>query len=353
VEQLGDAPAALTEYRVLPPYFERCAATDPGPPLGIRRRTGRLPLSVGDRPVAREALTRLLYDAERVHGPHHAFPAEVRRTLARLGQVHGQTGRTALPDGHSRGACMDRRISRTLACAAVFTVALGVAGCKDTTIGASPSGAPASGGSTATTGSGPASTSAPDAPHGSALAAANALTVKGRAPKTGYSREQFGPAWADVDHDHCDTRDDILKRDLTQRSYRSDTKDCIVTGGTLADPYTGRRIVYKRGASKVDIDHTVALSDAWQKGARTWSKDRREDFANDPLNLLAVDASTNRGKGDGDTATWLPPNKGYRCSYVARQVAVKKKYGLWVTSAEKNAMRKVLDTCPKQPMPAG
>lgn len=241
---------------------------------------------------------------------------------------------------------MDRRISRTFACAAVLTVAFGAAGCKDTTLGADPSA-----GASAASG-GPASPAGP-APHGSALAAANALTIKGRAPKTGYSRDQFGPAWADVDHNHCDTRDDILARDLTQRSYRAGTKDCIVTGGTLADPYTGKRIVYKRGASKVDIDHAVALSDAWQKGAQQWSKDRREDFANDPLNLLAVDSSTNRRKGDGDTATWLPPDKAYRCSYVARQVAVKKKYGLWVTSAEKDAMRKVLNTCPKQPMPTG
>lgn len=241
---------------------------------------------------------------------------------------------------------MDRRISRTFACAAVLTVAFGAAGCKDTTLGADPSA-----GASAASG-GPASPAGP-APHGSALAAANALTIKGRAPKTGYSRDRFGPAWADVDHNHCDTRDDILARDLTQRSYRAGTKDCIVTGGTLADPYTGKRIVYKRGASKVDIDHAVALSDAWQKGAQQWSKDRREDFANDPLNLLAVDSSTNRRKGDGDTATWLPPDKAYRCSYVARQVAVKKKYGLWVTSAEKDAMRKVLNTCPKQPMPTG
>jgi hypothetical protein len=235
-----------------------------------------------------------------------------------------------------------RTTQALLACTAAAAATLSVAGCKATTQGADPTGG--------TTATGSAATSA--AP-GSALAAADALTVKGRAPKTGYSREQFGPAWADVDHNHCDTRDDILTRDLTQRTYRVGTKDCIVTGGTLADPYTGTRIVYKRGASKVDIDHAVALSDAWQKGAQQWSKDRREQFANDPLNLLAVDSSTNRRKSDGDTATWLPPNTAFRCPYVARQVAVKKKYGLWVSAAEKAAMRKVLNTCPKEPLPAG
>ncbi|WP_329368607.1 HNH endonuclease family protein [Streptomyces sp. NBC_00669] len=246
---------------------------------------------------------------------------------------------------------MGIRRTRALACTAVLAATLGVAGCKDTSLGADPTSSASSGGNTGATGGDPGAT--PSAAHGSALAAANALKVKGRAPKTGYSRDQFGPAWADVDHNHCDTRDDILQRDLTKKTYRAGTKDCVITGGTLADPYTGTRIVYKRGASKVDIDHAVALSDAWQKGAQQWSKDRREDFANDPLNLLAVDSSTNRRKSDGDTATWLPPNTSFRCSYVARQVAVKKKYGLSVTSAEQAAMRKVLNTCPKQLLPTG
>ncbi|MFG1809167.1 HNH endonuclease family protein [Streptomyces sp. NPDC049040] len=235
--------------------------------------------------------------------------------------------------------------TRTLVCTAVLAVALGgtLAGCKDPTEGAatgsaSPPGAGAPGG---------------HAGKGSALAAVGGLTVKGRAPKTGYSRERFGPAWSDTDHNHCDTRDDILKRDLRQTTFRDGAKKCIVTSGTLSDPYTGTHITYKRGASKVDIDHAVALSDAWQKGAQQWSDDKRTDFANDPLNLLAVDSSTNRRKSDGDTATWLPPNTGFRCAYVARQVAVKKKYGVWVTSAERDAMNKVLKGCPDEPLPTG
>ncbi|MEU6576223.1 HNH endonuclease family protein [Streptomyces sp. NPDC046805] len=187
---------------------------------------------------------------------------------------------------------------------------------------------------------------------GEALAAADALTVKGRAPKTGYSRERFGTAWADTDSNSCDTRDDILKRDLKQVKFTGGT--CKVTYGVLGpDPYSGKDITYRRGRSLVDIDHVVALSDAWQKGAKYWDPGKRIALANDPLNLIAVDASTNRGKGDGDTATWVPPNKTYRCTYVAAQVAVKKKYGLWVTDAEKAAMKKVLTTCPDQKLPTG
>ena len=91
--------------------------------------------------------------------------------------------------------------------------------------------------------------------------------------------------------------------------------------------------------------------DAWQKGAAQWPAGKRLAFANDPLNLLAVDAGTNRSKGDGDAATWLPPNKSYRCAYVARQVAVKAKYGLWVTAAERDAMVRVLSTCPGMRLP--
>lgn len=187
---------------------------------------------------------------------------------------------------------------------------------------------------------------------GAALTAAESLTVKGRAPKTGYDREKFGTAWADTDSNGCDTRDDILKRDL--KEVRFTAGDCKVSYGVLEpDPYSGKEVTYRRGRSQVDIDHVVALSDAWQKGAKYWDASKRIALANDPLNLIAVDASTNRGKGDGDTATWLPPNKGYRCVYVAAQVAVKKKYGLWVTAAEQAAMKKVLSDCPGQRLPTG
>lgn len=187
---------------------------------------------------------------------------------------------------------------------------------------------------------------------GAALAAAEELPVKGRAPKTGYERGKFGSAWADTDSNGCGTRDDILKRDLEEVKFTDGT--CKVSYGVLAsDPYTGKEIVFQRGRSQIDIDHVVALSDAWQKGAKYWDASKRIALANDPLNLLAVDASTNRAKGDGDTATWLPPDKGYRCEYVARQVAVKKKYELWVTDAEKDAMKRVLSACPDQDLPSG
>lgn len=187
---------------------------------------------------------------------------------------------------------------------------------------------------------------------GAALAAAEALPVKGRAPRTGYDRDNFGSPWADTDSNKCGTRDDILKRDLENVKFRGG--DCTVASGVLdPDPYTGADVTFVRGRSQVDIDHIVALSDAWQKGAQQWDASKRIALANDPLNLLAVDAGANRGKGDGDTATWLPPNKAYRCTYVAAQVAVKKKYGLWVTSAEQSAMKRVLTSCPDQKLPSG
>jgi hypothetical protein len=175
------------------------------------------------------------------------------------------------------------------------------------------------------------------------------LPVKGRAPKTGYSREQFGPAWSDVDHNGCDTRNDMLRRDLTALALRPGTRDCVVLSGVLADPYTATAINFRRGnatSTAVQIDHVVALSDAWQKGAQKLSPAQRLSFANDPLNLLAVDGPANQSKSDGDAATWLPPNKSYRCNYVARQISVKSSYGLWVTQAEHDAMARVLADCP-------
>jgi hypothetical protein len=185
-----------------------------------------------------------------------------------------------------------------------------------------------------------------------ALAAVDQLTVKGRAPMTGYDRGLFGAAWADVNRNACDTRDDILRRDLRQLTVRPGTHGCVITSGTLADPYTGAQIRYVRGHSRVDIDHVVALGDAWQMGAGRWALGERLSFANDPLNLLAVSASANRQKRDSDAASWLPRTKSFRCSYVARQVAVKLKYLLAATVAEQAAMRRVLDSCPALPLPA-
>ncbi len=199
-------------------------------------------------------------------------------------------------------------------------------------------------------------TPSPSEPAATALAAARELEVKGRAPRTGYERDLFGSGWVDTDRNGCDTRNDILARDLTGPTYRPGTRDCIVTSGTLADPFSGGTIAFVRGnetSTAVQIDHVVALSDAWQKGAQQWDTDTRVRFANDPLNLLAVDGTLNAQKGDGDTATWLPPHRSFRCAYVARQVGVKHTYGLWVTRAEQDAMVRVLGDCPQEPLPVG
>jgi hypothetical protein len=207
-------------------------------------------------------------------------------------------------------------------------------------------------------------TSAPTSPSaspgatpgaGTAAAALALLAVKGRAAKTGYSRDRFGSAWKDTDHNGCDTRNDVLRRDLASFVLKAGTHGCLVLSGGLHDSYTGRTINFVRGASTsaaVQIDHVVALSDAWQKGAAGWSTTKREQFANDSLNLVAVDGPTNASKGDGDAATWLPPAKGFRCQYVARQVAVKRTYGLWVTAAERDAIARVLASCPGQKLPS-
>ena len=184
-----------------------------------------------------------------------------------------------------------------------------------------------------------------------ATAIIETLAVKGRAAKTGYDRSSFSH-WRDPDRNGCDARNDTLRRDLTNLVIKSDSNGCKVLGGVLADPYSGKNIDFVFGASLVDIDHVVALSNAWQTGAFQFTNEIRLQFANDPLNLLAVSASLNRQKGDGDAATWLPPTKSYRCQYVARQIAVKKKYGLWVTKPEKVAMTTLLAKCPKEEIPS-
>ena len=180
------------------------------------------------------------------------------------------------------------------------------------------------------------------------------LAVKGRAPKTGYDRDALFGDWADPDGNGCDARNDVLARDLTNKVFGTGRDKCLVLSGTLVDPYSGKKFDFTRGqgtSALVPIDHVVAVSDAWQKGAFKWDEIKRVNFYNDPLNLIATQRSLNSQKGDGDAATWLPPLKSYRCTYIARQIAVKAKYSIWVTKAEKDAMVRILSACPKQLLP--
>ncbi len=175
------------------------------------------------------------------------------------------------------------------------------------------------------------------------------LPIKGRAPKTGYSRSQFGDGWAQIGS--CSMRDKIMARDFSKVVYASDA-DCAVIGGVLNDPYTATTIAFSRSKpSAVQIDHVIALSAAWQTGAQQLSPALRAQFANDPLELMAVDGPANMQKSDADAASWLPSSKQYRCRYIARQIAVKSKYQLWVTQAEHSVMKKIVATCPAQPLP--
>ena len=171
------------------------------------------------------------------------------------------------------------------------------------------------------------------------------LEVKGRAPKTGYTREEFYNGWPTVDG--CSLRQRIIRREFGETAVLD---GCTVAAGEFDEPYTGehRKYATKTEISKIQIDHVVALSDAWQKGAQNLTYDERNKLATDPLNLLAVDGVANQQKSDGDAATWLPSNKKFRCQYVARQVSVKYRYGLWVTEAEKQAILKVLSYCPNE-----
>ena len=199
----------------------------------------------------------------------------------------------------------------------------------------------------------PTATTAAEQP-GLAIASLETLPVKGRAPKTGYTRDQFGQAWADVDRNGCDTRNDILKRDLTSLTYKAKSRNCVVLSGTLLDRYSGESINFIRGnitSMEVQIDHVVAFSNAWQTGAFKLTAEQRKALANDPINLFAVKGRLNSQKGDGDAATWLPPLKSFRCAYVAQQIAVKAKYSLWVVPPEKAAMLSILAKCPTQKVP--
>ncbi len=177
------------------------------------------------------------------------------------------------------------------------------------------------------------------------------LAVRPPAPMTDYDRDHFGPAWSDDvrvegGHNGCDTRNDILRRDLDDLRVRPGTHGCLIEGGVFTEPYSGEEMEFIRGNADVHIDHVVALGDAWAKGAQELDEDTRRDLANDPRNLLAVDGSLNMQKGAADAASWLPPREEFRCDYARMQVEVKWVYDLWVTQAEHDALARELAACP-------
>ncbi|NII40201.1 hypothetical protein E9228_000820 [Curtobacterium flaccumfaciens] len=249
-----------------------------------------------------------------------------------------------------------RRRTRATVQSSIVTLVIAVGVWALYSSGALSSGADASASSstsaTSTSTSATTSTATPGPTRASSRAAAAAratlaaLPVKGKAPATGYDREaDFGTAWLDVDHNGCDTRNDVLARDLTDIVRQG---PCKVVSGDLVSPYTGGAIAFVRGnttSTLVQIDHVVALENAWRTGAQQLTQAERQALANDPENLFAVDGHSNSQKRSGDAATWLPAAKGFRCEYVEHQVTVKAKYRLCVVPAERDAMVRVLSAC--------
>ena len=186
-----------------------------------------------------------------------------------------------------------------------------------------------------------------------AAAALAALPVAEKTSLAGYERGcgrgegcVFGPAWADVDHNGCDQRNDVLHRDLTQVQTREGTHDCVVVAGVLDDPYTGRTVTFRKAdAAEVPIDHVVPLAAAWAQGAASWPADEREAFANDLNNLMATTRAENSAKGDSTADEWVPADPTYGCSYATVVITVKARYALAVTPAEEAALQSLLATC--------
>ena len=186
-----------------------------------------------------------------------------------------------------------------------------------------------------------------------ATTALAALPVAGKTSLDGYDRGcgegegcVFGPAWADVDRNGCDQRNDVLHRDLTAVQVREGTHDCVVVGGVLDDPYTGQTVTFvKADAAEVPIDHVVPLAAAWVQGAAGWPAEQRQAFANDLANLMATTRAANSAKGDSTAEEWVPDDPSYGCSYASVVVTVKSRYALAVTPAESTALQSLLATC--------
>ncbi|MCB0932771.1 MAG: HNH endonuclease [Mycobacterium sp.] len=184
---------------------------------------------------------------------------------------------------------------------------------------------------------------------------AGTVVVDARVRGSDYRRDAFGRAWDD-DNDApggrngCDTRDEILARDLSDTTYVS-TKRCprAVRSGTLRDPYTNATVAFLRGdrvGAAVQIDHIVPLAFAWDMGARDWAPELRKRFANDPANLIAVAGSANQDKGDLPPGEWMPPNRAFWCQYSTQFIEVVRGYQLAVDAASAGRLRDAIRTCP-------
>ncbi len=189
------------------------------------------------------------------------------------------------------------------------------------------------------------------APRTLVLVALQGLPVAADVTTSAYDRAAFGAAWTDTDRNGCDTRNDVLRRDLSAVVLKPGTHGCAVLSGSLRDPYSGATLAFTRGRSTIQVDHVVSLGDAWRSGASAWPYAKLLAFANDPLELLAVSGRLNESKGDSDAAGWLPPSS--TCRYAATQVAVKAKYGLRVNAGERAALVAVLRQCPTTLLPTG
>lgn len=241
---------------------------------------------------------------------------------------------------------MRRRTQQQLVTAAAIVAAAGIAAIV----------APYMHPELAASGTTPPSTAEPSAssavsvaPAAEALRELRALPVSDTYVPAPYDRDAFGPAWADTDHNGCDTRNDVLRRDLTAVVTKPGTHGCVVLSGTLHDPYTGRTIAFERGNTSslaVQIDHRVPLSYAWRHGAASWTPKQREAFANDQAtNLVAVDGPANEEKSDSGPAEWMPTNTGDACNYAASFVTVATKWHLSIATTDKHALEGTLTGC--------
>ncbi|MES9604694.1 DUF1524 domain-containing protein [Actinomadura sp. NPDC000929] len=222
------------------------------------------------------------------------------------------------------------KAARTAAAGLALAVPLATAGCEGD-VGLSESGSPSSG-----------STKPASGDEAKARKNLSGLRIASEGDRGGYRRDRFGTRWKDTDHNGCDQRNDVLARDLTKVEKKG---RCIVLAGKLDDPYSGKQIAFeKKDAAEVQIDHVYPLALAWRMGASRWSEDRREQFANDHDNLLAVWGVPNRDKSDSGPGEWKP-QKGFQCVYAIKYVAVAKKYSLPVTRSDHDALQDFLARC--------
>lgn len=182
-----------------------------------------------------------------------------------------------------------------------------------------------------------------------ALNELNSIPIVASYNKAKYKRTEW-KHWISYETPCWSTREEVLDRqaekgsvtylDKDDKETKDKSKACSIKSGVWIDPYSKEKV---EDPTKLDIDHTGALSWTAKAGGQEWDKQKKQDYANDFDHLVATTAKENRTKGDKGPSEWMPESS--KCEYAKVYTHIVKKYKLNLNKADKDTLEKALNSC--------